>query len=73
VPLNQEQIRSAVGLLAPLGRLLDLTHVALIAHHDDDDPIAEDCPICERFQEEMRALLIEWDDARAQATEHWDV
>lgn len=70
--LSQEQLRSAVGLIGPLGRILELTHDCLLAHHDSTEH-AEDCEICLSYMDRMGELLVIWEDAKANATEHWPV
>lgn len=70
--LGQEQVKSALELIGPMGETIEKMHEVILAHHPAA-VIADDCPVCQAFAAELAPVLDRWMDARAKVLEHWDV
>ena len=69
---QERQIRAALGLLEPMGEVIEKMHEVILAHHPAGFD-ADDCPVCSAFTTELGPILDRWNDARARVQEHWDV
>lgn len=65
---QQQQIRSALRLIEPMGEIVEMLHAIILAHHpaciDHDE-----CAVCRSFDERLTPLLDRWADLRSQAAE----
>jgi hypothetical protein len=69
---EERQVRSALGLIGPMGEMIEKMHEVILAHHPAGFSAA-DCPVCSLYEDEMEPILNRWADVRAQVLEHWDV
>lgn len=67
-----EQMRAAIGLIEPMGLMVEKIQEVLEAHHPAGFD-ADDCPVCLSYQHEMQEILDHWADARSRVQEHWDL
>jgi hypothetical protein len=69
---TQRQVQVALELIGPMGDMIESLHEIIVAHHPTG-VVADDCPVCQRFAEQMGANLERWADVRAKVVEHWPV
>jgi hypothetical protein len=61
---------ATIGVIEPMGALLNLLQESLAAHHIGGDEGILRCPICAEHAEAIQAAIDAWRDAHAQAMEH---
>lgn len=70
--LQEQQVRSALQLIGPMGDMIETMHKVIVAHHPAGFT-ADDCPVCLAYQDQMEVILRRWEDVRSVAAEHWPV
>lgn len=65
---QEQQIRTAIRLLEPMGEMIETMHKVILAHHPAAVNAGQ-CPVCESFQGELAPILDRWMNLRAQAAE----
>lgn len=70
--LNRHQVQTSLGLIGPMGEMIEAMRDVILAHHPAGVG-ADDCPVCVAFEDVLAPIVRRWDDARAQVEEHWNV